>query len=70
MPDALKHIVDNSGHKTTVLVPVKVWENLNINYQKLQKKLSILNSITEGLTEVKQTKKSGRKLQTLKNFIK
>ena len=70
MPDALKYIVDDSGHKTSVLVPVKVWEDLNNNYQKLQKKLNILNSISEGLNEVQQSKKTGRKLQTLKDFLK
>ncbi len=70
MPEALKYIVDNTGQKTSVLVPVKVWENLNNNYQKLQNKLNILNSISEGLNEVKQVKKTGRKLQTLKDFLK
>lgn len=70
MPNTLKYIVDNSGHKTSVLVPVKVWENLNANYQRLQKKLDILNGISEGLNEVQQAKKAGRKLQTLKDFLK
>jgi hypothetical protein len=70
MPDSLKHIVDNSGHRTSALVPVKTWEDLNANYQKLQKKLEILNSISEGLIEVSQAKKTGRKLQTLKDFLK
>jgi hypothetical protein len=70
MPEALKYIVNNSGHKTSVLVPVKVWEDLNNNYNKLQKKLSILNGISEGLNEIKQSKRSGRKLQTLKDFLK
>ena len=70
MPEALKYIVDNNGHKTTVLVPVKVWEDLNNNYQKLQNKLNTLNSISNGLNEVKQAKKIGKKLQTLQDFLK
>ncbi len=70
MPEILKYIVNNNGHKASVLVPVKVWEDLNSNYQKLQKKLNILNGITEGLNEVKLARKSGRKLQTLKDFLK
>ncbi len=70
MPEALKYIIDNTGQKTSVLIPVKVWEDLNNNYQKLQNKLNILNSISEGLNEVKQVKKTGRKLQTLKDFLK
>ena len=69
MADSLKYIVDDHGHKTSVLVPVKMWENLNANYQKLQKKLEILNGIKEGLNEVQNAKNSGRKLQTLKDFL-
>lgn len=69
MPNVLKYIIDDSGHKTSVLVPVKVWEDLNPNYQKLQKKLYILNGINEGLSEVRKAKKTGRKLQTLKDFL-
>ena len=48
MPTALKYIVDESGQKTSVLVPVKVWEDLNANYQKLQNKLSVLRVVNEG----------------------
>lgn len=70
MPTTLKYIVDQSGQKTSVLVPVKMWEDLNTSYQKLQAKLDIFNSIQKGLQEVKMTKKTGSKLQTLKDFLK
>jgi hypothetical protein len=70
MPRAVKYIVDDSGQKTSVLVPIKDWENLKANYRKLQKKLEVFISIREGLQEVRQAKKSGRKLQTLKEFLK
>lgn len=70
MPNALKYIVDETGHKISVMVPVKVWEDLNANYQKLQNKLSVFSSIKQGLNEVKTAKKSGKKLQTLKDFLK
>jgi hypothetical protein len=70
MPNALKYIVDESGHKTSVLVPVKVWEDLNTNYQKLQNKLHVFSSIKDGLKEVKNSRKTGKKLQTLKDFLK
>lgn len=70
MPGALKYIVDESGHKTSVLVPVKVWEDLNANYQKLQNKLNVLSGIGEGLKEIQRAKKTGKKLQTLKDFLK
>jgi hypothetical protein len=51
-------------------VPVKVWEDLNANYQKLQNKLNVLGGIQEGLKEVQVARKTGRKLQTLKDFLK
>lgn len=70
MPNALKYIVDESGHRTSVLVPVKVWEDLNANYQKLQNKLNVFSSVQEGLKEVKSVRKTGKKLQTLKDFLK
>lgn len=70
MPIALKYIVDESGQKTSVLVPVKVWEDLNANYQKLQNKLNVLSSIQEGLKEVQAARRTGKKLQTLKDFLK
>ena len=70
MPNALKYIVDESGHKTSVLVPLQVWEDLNTNYQKLQNKLSVFNSVKEGLREVKAARKTGKQLQTLKDFLK
>jgi hypothetical protein len=70
MPDTLKYIVNESGQKTSVLVPVKMWEDLNSNYQNLQNKLSVFASIKEGLKEVKNAKKNRRKLETLKEFLK
>ncbi len=70
MPTALKYIVDESGQKTSVLVPVKVREDLNANYQRLQNKLSVFSSIQKGLNEVKRARKSKRKIQTLKDFLK
>ena len=66
MASALQYIIDDSGQKTSVLVPFKVWKNLNDNYQKLL----TLNSINEGLKEVQLAKKSSKKLQTLKFFLK
>jgi hypothetical protein len=70
MPNALKYIVDEHGQKTSVLVPVKVWEDLNDNYQKLQNKLTVFNSIKDGLKEIKQARKTGKNLSTLKDFLK
>ncbi len=70
MSNALKYMIDEKGDKTSVLVPLKTWEKINQEYTKLQKKLKIFTGIKAGLNEVKAVRKSGKKLQTLKDFIR
>jgi len=69
MSSALKYIVDDEGHKTSVLVPVKTWEDMSERYEKLKKKLVILTGIQEGILEVKESRKAGKSLQTLSDFL-
>jgi tRNA/tmRNA/rRNA uracil-C5-methylase (TrmA/RlmC/RlmD family) len=69
MSSALKYIIDDNGHKTSVLVPVKRWENLNEKYKKLNKKLAVLTGIQQGLLEVKESRTKGKSLQTLSDFL-
>ena len=70
MAGALKYMVDEKGDKTSVLVPLKTWEKINIEYVRLQNKLKLLTGITEGIKEVSEAGKSGKKLQTLKDFLR
>ena len=70
MPSAVKYIVDDRGEKTSVLVPIKLWEDLNANYQKMLNKLAVFTGIRQGLKEIEASKKTGKKLQTLKDFLK
>ena len=70
MASALKHMIDENGDKTSVLVPLKTWEKINQDYSKLQNKLKVLTGIKEGLAEVREVKKSGKRLQTLKDFLR
>lgn len=69
MQPALKYIVDQKGTTTSVLVPLKTWEKLQKDYTKLQKKIEIFDGIKQGLIEVSEAKKTGKKLQTLKSFL-
>lgn len=69
MPDALKYMIDEKGEKTSVLVPLKRWEKINKDYSKLQNKLNVLTGIKKGLAEIRDVKKSGKRLQTLKDFL-
>src|SRR5438045_6155474 len=61
MATTLKYMVDENGDKTSVLVPLKTWEKMNLNYSKLQNKLKVLTGIKEGFAEVSAAKKSGKK---------
>jgi uncharacterized protein YpuA (DUF1002 family) len=69
MRDAMQYIVNESGVKTSVIVPFDKWEKLNIDYHKLQNKLKVFLSIQEGFGEIKAAKKGGKKLQTLSDFL-
>jgi uncharacterized protein YktA (UPF0223 family) len=69
MATALKYMVDENGDKTSVLVPIKTWEKINQEYTQLQNKLKVLTGIKEGFREVIHAKKSGKQLQTLKDFL-
>ena len=70
MSNALKYMIDEKGDRTSVLVPLKTWEKINQEYTKLQKKLKVFTGIKAGLNEVKEARKSGKKLQTLKDFLR
>lgn len=70
MASALKYIVDEKGEKTSVIIPVKTWNKLNSDYTRLQNKLNVLTGIKNGFAEVVATKKNGKKLQTLKDFLR
>ncbi len=69
MGKELKYVVDKSGNRSSVLISISTWEDLNDKYNKLLKKVSTLTGIQKGLKEVKEARKSGKKLQTLKDFL-
>ncbi len=69
MEKALKYVVDEKGNKSSVLISMSTWEDLNSKYNKLLKKVSILTGIQKGLKEVSEARKSGKKLQTLNDFL-
>ena len=70
MATALKYMVDDKGEKSSVLVPIKTWHKINSDYSKIQNKLKILTGLKGALLEVRQAKKTGKKLQTLKDFLR
>lgn len=63
-------MIDEKGQKTSVLVPIKTWDKINEDYNKLQNKLNFITGLKAALHEVKLAKKSGKKLQTFKDFLR
>lgn len=69
MEKALQYIVDDKGNKSSILVPIPVWNDINDKYSKLLKKVQVLTGIQKGLKEVAEARKSGKKLQSLNDFL-
>jgi uncharacterized protein YpuA (DUF1002 family) len=70
MAHPIKYMVNEKGEKTSVLVPLNTWTKMNDDFSKLQNKLKVLLGIKSAFNEVKQSKKTGKKLQTLKDFLR
>ena len=69
MPTPIQFIIDQEGHKKSVIVPYKQWEDLNQRYEKLHNKIKILTGIQDAMNEVEQARKTGKKLQKLTDFL-
>lgn len=60
---------DEKGNKSSVIIPYEEWTNLQSRLNVLEKKLKVFSSIQNGVSEVVDARKSGRKLQSLSAFI-
>ena len=69
MPSAIKYMIDESGSKRSAIVPIRTWEKINEDFQKLQNKVNLLVGLKAALLETKEAKQTGKKLQTLKDFL-
>lgn len=69
MESSVRYIVDESGRKTSVIVPFKQWESLNSRYNKLLAKIDVLTGIKDSLNEIKRAKENGEDLQSLDEFL-
>ena len=60
---------DDKGNKSSVIIPYDEWTNLQARLNVLEKKLKVFSGIQNGVREVVEARKSGRKLQSLSAFI-
>ncbi|MDQ3322272.1 MAG: hypothetical protein M3525_07565 [Acidobacteriota bacterium] len=65
----IQYYTDEKGNKISVIISFKDWKKLNSRLENLQNKLGILTSVQNGINEVKESRKTGRKLQSLTDFI-
>lgn len=70
MGHPVKYMIDEKGQKTSVIIPLNTWTKINDNYSRLQNKLKVLLGIKSAFNEVRRSKKTGKKLQTLKDFLR
>ena len=70
MANPIKYMVDEKGQTTSVLVPLNTWTKINDELTKLQNKLKVLLGVKAAFNEVKLSKKTGKKLQTLNDFLR
>jgi len=69
MATPIQYIIDNDGHTKSVIVPFKQWEELNQRYERLNNKVQVLTGLQQAIKEVKNARKTGKKLQTLADFL-
>lgn len=69
MSNSIKYMIDESGSKTSAIVPIRTWEKINEDFQKLQNKVNLLIGLKAALLETNEAKQKRRKMQTLKNFL-
>ena len=69
MSTRIKIYTDENGLKSSVLVPFREWTKLNAKLESLETKLNVFSGIRAGLREVEKARKSGKKLQSLLNFV-
>lgn len=65
----LQYITDPAGNKTAVVISYADWVIFERKYQKLLKKLDVLDTIREGIQEVKEAHRKGVPLQSLEEFL-
>lgn len=65
----IQYYTNQQGEKTSVIVPYQEWLNLNEQLEALRAKLNTIVGIQEALQEVRQARKTGKKLQTLSEFL-
>lgn len=69
MESRIQIYTDESGNKSSIIVPYDEWERLTGKVKRLENKLRVFSGIRDGLLEVEQARRTGKKLQSLSDFV-
>ncbi|MBP9663115.1 MAG: hypothetical protein KBD94_00735 [Pyrinomonadaceae bacterium] len=69
MQSRIQIYTDEKGNKSSIIVSYDEWKKLNDRVRKLENKLRIVSSIRNGLSEVEDASRNGKKLQSLADFV-
>lgn len=69
MGRSVQYIVDDAGKKQSVIIPFEEWQKQRKKLDELQNKLDVFQTITEGVSEMKDARKKGKELKNLSDFL-
>ncbi|HEY4612119.1 MAG TPA: hypothetical protein VII11_03975 [Bacteroidota bacterium] len=69
MGQHMHYVVDQSGKKKSIVIPIDEWERFRVDYQNLKNKVEVLGEVKRGVLEVRRARKNGKKLQSLDSFL-
>ena len=70
MKSTVQYLTNEAGERTAVVVAYAEWEKLRLRQQQLRQKLHIMQGIRAGFQEVKEAKRTGRALPSLREFLR
>lgn len=65
----IKYITDDTGKRQEVVIPFKIWKNLNEELNSLREKHKILEGLQQACREVKMQESGELPEQNLENFL-
>jgi hypothetical protein len=69
MKNTVQYLTNEAGERTAVVVAYAEWEKMRQQRQHLKQKLAIMQGIQAGFREVKEARRTGRSLPSLRDFL-
>ena len=69
MQTRIQVYTDEDGNKSSIIVSFEDWTKLTGKIKKLEDRLKVFSGIHDGIREVKQSRNTGKTLQTLSDFV-